>query len=643
MTPNETEDVPGERASTLEEAKTDVGGQTSNRPVTVVGEGLRFSPRPAGANAFNAQEFVDRYAKFSSLGEGGMGEVRLCNDARIGRDVAMKVIRLDHHARADYRARFLREVRIQGQLEHPSIVPVYDLGIGADGATYFTMKRVRGLTLADILDRLRVKDPTTIAQYSQRKLVTAFQSVCLALAFAHSRGVIHRDLKPTNIMLGDFGEVYVLDWGIAKIKSEPTDVAANEVASHLVDSGEHLETQVGSFVGTLGYLSPEQISGEEVDGRSDIYGLGALLFEILTLGSLHRGSPLKIAQATAEQVDARCSSRYPDREVAPELEEICVKATMLEPKDRYASARDLHDAIGRYLDGDRDLERRKMLAANHLEVAEAEMALIAKEGGAPPQHRAKALGELGRALALDPGNEAALGAIVNLLLKPPRIIPREVLADMQRSREETQRAIGRIGFIGFPIASLMMVPVFVGRSVTNWTTIAQTVVCVVVMTALCWVQQRNPSHRISYWIMSAATLAFLALGRVYGPLMLIPQLAMCMAFVYSVHPVRRVQIASVTLMTLTMAVPLLLERIGLWHSSYLFRDGEMVVVPNTCKFTDLTTTGFLGVATIFLLLVGTTSVGRIRNALTAAEERLSLQAWQLRQLVPERARRSFRE
>lgn len=634
-------DPPLERATTLlEDPKTNAAETPPQRPVTVIGEGLRFSTPSPAASVFDAQEFVDRYATFSALGEGGMGEVRLCNDARIGRDVAMKFIRVDHHARADYRTRFLREVRIQGQLEHPSIVPVYDLGIGADGATYFTMKRVRGLTLADILDRLRVKDPVAIAQYSPRKLLTAFQSVCLALEFAHSRGVIHRDLKPTNIMFGDFGEVYVLDWGIAKIKTEPNDTVP--AASSIVDSGEHLETQVGSFVGTLGYLSPEQLSGEDVDARSDVFALGALLFEMLAYEPLFRGAPLKIAQATAEQVDAKCSSRFPEREVAPELEEICARSTMLEPKDRYQSARDLHDAIGRYLDGDRDLEARRTLALKHLEAAEKSIEMVMSDGAEPASHRAKALGELGRALALDPTNESALGNIVNLFLKPPREIPREVRADMQRSREETQRAISRLGFTGFPIALVMMIPVFVAMGVTNWIAIAEIVSCVLVMTALCGVQLRHPSHRISYWIMSVSALAFLALGRVYGPLVLVPEMAMSTAFVYAVHPVRRVQIASVSLMTLSVAVPLLLERAGLWRASYLFRNGEMIIVPNTCTFTDLTTSGFLGVTTVFLLLIGTTTVGRIRNALTAAEERLSLQAWQLRQLVPERARRGLR-
>ncbi len=644
MTPADNEGAPLAHASTLlDNAKTEAGGQTPQRPVTVIGEGLRFSARPPGADVFDAQEFVDRYSTISTLGEGGMGEVRLCTDARIGRDVAMKFIRLDHHTRADYRTRFLREVRIQGQLEHPSIVPVYDLGIGADGATYFTMKRVRGLTLADILDRLRVKDQLTIAQYSQRKLLAAFQSVCLALEFAHARGVIHRDLKPANVMLGDFGEVYVLDWGIAKIKSEPNDPATEEArATNIVDSGEHLETQVGSFVGTLGYLSPEQLSGEEVDGRSDVYGLGALLFEILTLEPLHRGAPVKIAQSTAAQVDAHCSTRFPDREVPPELEKICVKATMLEPQDRYARARDLHDAIARYLDGDRDLERRRALAEKHLAVAEIEIAAIKKGRGAGGAHRAKALGELGRALALDPTNETALGDIVDLFLRPPPEIPPEVRTDLRRSRDTAQRETARAGLIAFPIGLLLLLPSFMTMGINSWMLIAIIVSCLSVVTVLCFVQFRRPRQWTSYFILTAASVAFIAISRIYGPLVLLPEMTMSTAFVYAMYPDRRVQSASITVMATTFALPALLERIGVVPPSYLFRDGQMIILPHLCRISELTTMNFLTASTLLFMLVGVVSVRRVRNSLNAAEERLSLQAWQLRQLVPERARQGFR-
>ena len=148
-----------------------------------------------------------------------MGEVFLCKDIRIGRDVAKKVLLSAHRHDPTLQARFLREARIQGQLEHPSIVPVYDLGVDDDGATYFTMKCLKGsMTLKQVLRGLREADPEITRKYSQRKLLTAFSSVCLTVDFAHTRGVLHRDLKPSNVMLGNYREVYVLDRGISKLK-----------------------------------------------------------------------------------------------------------------------------------------------------------------------------------------------------------------------------------------------------------------------------------------------------------------------------------------------------------------------------------------------------------------------------------------
>ncbi len=175
---------------------------------------LERSGAPAGSLAL--QSFETRYQPGELLGEGGMGEVRLARDARIGREVAVKTMRREIGARGE--SRFLREARVQGQLEHPAIVPVYDLGVTRDGETYFTMKRVRGRSLDSILEALAAGELDTVAEFTRRRLLTAFSQVCLAVEFAHARGVLHRDLKPANIMIGDFGEVYVLDWGLAKVR-----------------------------------------------------------------------------------------------------------------------------------------------------------------------------------------------------------------------------------------------------------------------------------------------------------------------------------------------------------------------------------------------------------------------------------------
>ena len=165
----------------------------------------------------------DRYDVAGVLGEGAMGEVWLCEDRLLERPVAVKCIRDEAFASTSLRARFERETAIQGQLDHPGVVPVHDRGERADGVPFIAMKHVRGHTLASILDGLRDEDPATMAAFPLERLLSDLARICLTMAFAHSKGVVHRDLKPSNIMLGDFGETYVLDWGIAKLATPPTD------------------------------------------------------------------------------------------------------------------------------------------------------------------------------------------------------------------------------------------------------------------------------------------------------------------------------------------------------------------------------------------------------------------------------------
>jgi hypothetical protein len=215
---------------------------------------------------------VSRYERHATLGEGGMGVIHLVSDRRIGREVAMKTMRPERALYASFVDRFVREACVQGQLEHPAIVPVYDLGVDALHAPFFTMKRVHGATFAEIITRLRDGDAEALGRYGRRKLLTAFASVCQAIDFAHTRGVIHRDLKPSNVMMGDFGEVYVLDWGVAKIT---TGAEIEPHGSMTPPAGTETHTLAGVAMGTPGYMSPEQlVAARDVDGRTDVYALG---------------------------------------------------------------------------------------------------------------------------------------------------------------------------------------------------------------------------------------------------------------------------------------------------------------------------------------------------------------------------------
>ena len=210
--------------------------------------------------------FEARYTQERVLGRGGMGEVRLCRDHSIGRDVAMKVVRPPKGAsRESLERRFVREARVQGQLEHPSIVPVYDAGIAPDGALYFTMKRVRGVSLAHVLRELHDRDVATMQRYSRRRLLAIFSQVCMAVHYGHQKGVVHRDVKPANVMLGDFGEVYLLDWGLAALRGDPVSEGPDSV-----DDGHGVHTLATGMVGTPGYMAPEQIEqAQAIDARAD--------------------------------------------------------------------------------------------------------------------------------------------------------------------------------------------------------------------------------------------------------------------------------------------------------------------------------------------------------------------------------------
>ncbi len=256
--------------------------------------------------------FSARYLTGEQLGEGGMGVVSACADRRIGREVAMKIVRPGDGSSGDLKARFLREACVQGQLEHPAIVPVYDLGRDPQGTLYFTMKRVRGATFEQIIDALHSGAVEAAKQYSRHKLLSAFASVCHAVDFAHARGVLHRDLKPGNVMLGDYGEVYVLDWGLAKVVGSPDARLSSNPPAIATGSDPGTKTALGATMGTPGYMAPEQVRGETVDARADVYALGAILFELLALQPLHpHGTAEQAKASTLRGPDARPSARAP--------------------------------------------------------------------------------------------------------------------------------------------------------------------------------------------------------------------------------------------------------------------------------------------------------------------------------------------
>jgi eukaryotic-like serine/threonine-protein kinase len=293
-------------------------------------------------------ESRDRYTLSYLHATGGIGRVWLARDATIGRQVALKELRPERATTPDIRARFVKEAQITGQLEHPGIVPIYEIGKHiADNSPFYTMRFVRGRTLKEALTAYHHRlDDGDASPLELRDLLTSFINVCNAVAFAHSRGVLHRDLKPQNVVLGDFGEVVVLDWGMARLIGETGGDAV--AVEPVVD--EAAATVHGQVLGTPAYMAPEQAEGRsaQLSPRTDVYGLGATLYALLS------GRP-PFTSTDARDVISQVVTDSPEPPrnlkvgVPPALEAICLKALAKKPEDRYASAKDLADDVRRWM------------------------------------------------------------------------------------------------------------------------------------------------------------------------------------------------------------------------------------------------------------------------------------------------------
>ena len=296
---------------------------------------------------------------------GGLGKVSIARDDELNREVALKELHDRHADNPDSRARFLQEAEITGGLEHPGVVPIYGLGQYADGRPFYAMRFIRGDSLAQAIDRFHReadpswRQPADVLQL--RRLLARFLDVCNAIDYAHSRGVLHRDLKPGNIMLGQYGETIVVDWGLAKpVQAPATDsvsVDPEATQPHLAEpairpqSGSgSAPTQMGAAIGTPAFMSPEQAAGrlDELSGASDVYSLGATLYVILTGRAPQDDDDLGVVlQRVARGEFPKPRAVKP---IVPRgLEAICLKAMALNPRDRYPSPRALADDIEAWL------------------------------------------------------------------------------------------------------------------------------------------------------------------------------------------------------------------------------------------------------------------------------------------------------
>ncbi|MBI4880777.1 MAG: CHASE domain-containing protein [Planctomycetes bacterium] len=317
-------------------------------PFTELGSTAPCREPPAGP--IEPCETPERYTVRHLHSEGGLGRIWIVRDEEMNRDVVLKVLSPEHAQNAAARARFLREAQVAGQLEHPNIVSVYELGGRPDLAQpYYTMRYVRGKTLsARIAEHHRKRRKGTESPLEMRRLLNAFLCVCNAIAYAHSRGVVHRDLKPANVVLGEFGEVILLDWGLAKVAGAREGRRTGKV--DLSETADLKVTLAGSVLGTPAYMSPEQAAGdlEAIGPATDVYGLGAILFEILTGRPPHAGvDPKEIVGHVLHGPAPRAASVLPA--VSRSLDAVCARAMARSAARRYAKVSDLVDDVQRYL------------------------------------------------------------------------------------------------------------------------------------------------------------------------------------------------------------------------------------------------------------------------------------------------------
>jgi serine/threonine-protein kinase len=336
----------------------DLGELVSRGPTSNVNR-TTVLPRRAGRRGSMATELEPRFRHVRMLGAGAMGQVELVRDNDIQRTVAVKQI-LDGQASEEALLRFADEVRVVGQLEHPGIVPIYDVGRGEDGRVYQVMKHLDGETMEAIIDHLKAGDPAYHERFTPEYRARLFLGILDAMSYAHAKGVLHRDLKPSNIMIGPYGEVTVMDWGIAKpLRSERVSGNVEPLGRTCPEEldGRLLETRVGSLAGTPLYMSPEQAAGMngELDERSDVYSLCVLFYEWMVLRH-----PLGDKKSVPEVLASLVLREYSAADLfgpaqaarAPyEYVWIVYRGLQRDREKRYQSVRELEAAIKGVLDG----------------------------------------------------------------------------------------------------------------------------------------------------------------------------------------------------------------------------------------------------------------------------------------------------
>ena len=345
----------------------------------LAGEAPRLELRPEfETTSFprTKEELVPRgrgsYRIVGEVARGGMGAVMRAFDSDLGRHVAIKVLHPELARNPETVQRFVEEAQIGGQLQHPGVVPVYELGLTNDERPFFSMKLVKGQTLAALLKSRKSPED------QRRRLLDIFEDLCLTMAYAHSRGVIHRDLNPTNVLIGNFGEVQIVDWGLAKVlpRAEVGEGATTIQTLRSGGAAQHPSSQAGSLMGTIAYLSPEQARGqvESVDEHADVFSLGAILCEILTGSPPYTGDAESVLMAAASgdvaAAHARLAATGAESEIVDLARECLTKDFEARPRDAQVVAQRVSAFLA-------SLEERARHAQHDIDAAHALVARAA--------------------------------------------------------------------------------------------------------------------------------------------------------------------------------------------------------------------------------------------------------------------------
>lgn len=574
-------------------------------------------------------EVSARYDLGPLLGRGGMGEVLSCQDQRIGRTVAMKMLA---HDRDDPETieRFIDEARLQGRLEHPAIVPVYDLGTTSEGTPFFTMKCVRGVTLARVLDERREGKSS---EWSTRRLLNAFVTVCLAVEYAHRCGVVHGDLKPENVMLGRFGEVHVLDWGCASRNSGEwsLDVVSGthdlRVLSGLLEKSRPRD----AILGTPGYLAPEGIRGLHGDPGTDVYALGVILFELLVGQRLHEGrTPLARLVKTLEHPDPRPSERAPELAIASELDDLVALALRENAAER-PTAQALATGIEAYLDA--ELSRTHALRAADLHARAARE--HAGHALFEEAERGKALEEAARALSLDPENREAVEVLARLLSSPPRELPAEARRLCDDAEHGLMRsAVRAVGLRAWTWVAMIVPAIALG--VHAWGAAALSAAVLGLSAIAFSMQAKKLTHSpgARRWMLVLSMINVALISGLFGPLVLTPLFAATTATLFATSFGRNERRLAGLGALAAVSVPLLLELVGILPPSMAFVDGTIVLLPRMVAFEPGPSAAFLAVGSLLSIPMVVLLGARLRDAVDERLRSLAVTECELRRALP---------